>query len=728
MKKEHDSINKINKIKYFCQVSNNHRTNENDQEDKRFCFSSPTIRHTVNKDLVEVNLDPKEYSTIKKFSPLNDVNDKWFINLSHHNIPRQVQCLLQLGQNFSMPVINIKNSITQLIKNIENNIIKLDAEIQTEIRNRSIPILHNMLSKPRHNNLTDVDIIELLEVTKKFLKSNPDIIYTRADKGSVTVALDKKEYICKVEDMLKDTETYIEIKKDPTKKLTKDTREILTRWKTKDYITQSMYNVIYCSDGNLPRAYGLPKIHKPGLKFRIIIASLDSPTYALANFIHKIIAKNISIPPSHIKNSYQLVKQLKDLVIDDDMELISLDVISLFTNVPMNLALNSINKRWSDISKGTKIPKNEFIKAIELILDSTFFGFNNKIYKQKFGTPMGSPLSPILADLVLQDLEMNAIENLSMEIPFYYRYVDDIALAVPRQKTQEVLAMFNSFHPRMQFIHDGKKLDFLDVTIINNNNKVEFNWYRKPTFSGRVLNFMSHHPLTQKKGVIMNMVDRAFLLSHPGYHQDNLNFVVKTFLSNGYPLQFIFDTIQKRLKSLFNKRTKKQNTDNSNDNEKKGWFIIPFISKVTENFKHITNIINTKLAYFSLHKLGWIVKAQKDSLPILSNKNVVYRLACKNCNASYVGQTKRRLSTRISEHRNDINKKTSNHSVITEHKIDLNHDFDWDKPKILDKENYYFRRLTSEMINIKTQIYPINLQSDTECLQLVYNDILNKLK
>jgi len=183
-----------------------------------------------------------------------------------------------------MPVSNIKNSITQLIKNIENNIIKFDTEIQTEIRNRSIPILHNMLSKPRHNNRTDVDI-ELVEVTKKFLKSNPDIIYTRADKGSVTVALDKKEYICKVEDMLKDTETYIEIKKDPTKKLTKDTREILTRWKTKDYITQSMYNGIYCSDGNLPRAYGLPKIHKPGLKFRIIIASLDSPAHALANFI-----------------------------------------------------------------------------------------------------------------------------------------------------------------------------------------------------------------------------------------------------------------------------------------------------------------------------------------------------------------------------------------------------------------------------------------------------------
>jgi len=201
----------------------------------------------------------------------------------------------------------------------------------------------------------------------------------------------------------------------------------------------------------------------------------------------------------------------------------------------------------------------------------------------------------------------------------------------------------------------------------------------------------------------MSMVDRAFLLSHPRFHQRNLKFIIETFLSNNYLLKFIFDTIHKRLKTLFSKRAKKQNADNSNDEEKKGWFIIPFIPNVTENFKHITNMINKKLAYFSLHKLAWIVKVQKDSLPINLNKNVVYKLTCKNCDASYVGQTKRKLITRVAEHKNDINKKTKNHSVITEHRLELKHDFDWQKPIILDKERFYYRRLTSEIINIKTQ-------------------------
>jgi len=85
-----------------------------------------------------------------------------------------------------------------------------------------------------------------------------------------------------------------------------------------------------------------------------------------------------------------------------------------------------------------------------------------------------------------------------------------------------------------------------------------------------------------------------------------------------------------------------------------------------------------------------------------SNKNVVYKLKCKNCDVTYIGQTKRRLSTRVAEHRKDINKKTPNHSVITNHRLEFHHDnFDWDNPSILDKEDY--KRLISEMINIKTQ-------------------------
>jgi len=93
----------------------------------------------------------------------------------------------------------------------------------------------------------------------------------------------------------------------------------------------------------------------------------------------------------------------------------------------------------------------------------------------------------------------------------------------------------------------------------------------------------------------------------------------------------------------------------------------------------------------------------------------------------YVGQTKRKLNTRVTEHKNDINRNTRKHSVITEYRLDKNHEFDWDNPEILDKERYYYKRLISEMINIKSQRNALNMQPDTELLQQIYIEILNKI-
>jgi len=83
--------------------------------------------------------------------------------------------------------------------------------------------------------------------------------------------------------------------------------------------------------------------------------------------------------------------------------------------------------------------------------------------------------------------------------------------------------------------------------------------------------------------------------------------------------------------------------------------VVPFIYKLTDKFKNIAKILKTKLAFLSLRKLNRIVK--EDHLPTGMNKNVLYKLACKNCDVAYVTQTKRKLNTRITEHRKNINKK-----------------------------------------------------------------------
>jgi len=133
------------------------------------------------------------------------------------------------------------------------------------------------------------------------------------------------------------------------------------------------------------------------------------------------------------------------------------------------------------------------------------------------------------------------------------------------------------------------------------------------------------------------------------------------------------------------------------------------------------------VSFFSLNKLHEFIKVHKDPVPHESKSNVVYRISCKDCNASYVGQTGRQLKTRIAEYKNHIRRNTSVRSVISEHKLALGHDFDWENVKILDEEPYLGKRLISEMLHIKKQTNSINLQTDTEGLHDAYLPIINNI-
>jgi len=133
-----------------------------------------------------------------------------------------------------------------------------------------------------------------------------------------------------------------------------------------------------------------------------------------------------------------------------------------------------------------------------------------------------------------------------------------------------------------------------------------------------------------------------------------------------------------------------------------------------------------RVAYYGVNKLRNIIKAYKDPLPNLCKKNVAHKLNCNNCEATYVGQTKRQLKTRIAEHRNHIKRNMPTHSVIIDHRIISDHDFDWDNVEILDVERNFNKRLISEMINIKSQSKGLNLQTDSfqrayfSCLSNIY--------
>ena len=205
---------------------------------------------------------------------------------------------------------------------------------------------------------------------------------------------------------------------------------------------------------------------------------------------------------------------------------------------------------------------------------------------------------------------------------FYFHYVDDIVLAVHKEKVEGVLELFNSYE-KLKFIvdfGDENGINFLNVKLMRQEENIIFDIYKKPTNSGRYLNYFSNHPLAHKRGVIIGQFDRILFLSHPKFHEKNISELIHTLLSNGYPLKFIFSTIKNRIKTLENRTNLDQNREennnecDSNANSKKKFFTIPYLSKVSEKFKKLSHIHDFNIAYKPMNKMNTFIKTGKDPL------------------------------------------------------------------------------------------------------------------
>ena len=103
-------------------------------------------------------------------------------------------------------------------------------------------------------------------------------------------------------------------------------------------------------------------------------------TYYMSKFFEKILRKSLPSPNSQVKNSFIFKDIISKTKIPTDHIMISLDVSSLLTNVPFDLVINSIKKRWSFIKSATNLPLEDFQKGIEFLMNNTFFQFDNKYY------------------------------------------------------------------------------------------------------------------------------------------------------------------------------------------------------------------------------------------------------------------------------------------------------------------------------------------------------------
>jgi hypothetical protein len=222
---------------------------------------------------------------------------------------------------------------------------------------------------------------------------------------------------------------YKKLKEDPTTKYALAVEKVCNEFITKGKLTILEGTRFNIKNPRSPIIYGAPKIHKPNVPLRPMVDFRYSPTYNLASYISNILQKVAANHEFTVKNSIQMVNSLKNIKMRPGDTKVSFDVVSLFTKVPKEETLEYIKQRltdFDDLDNWTKLNTDEIMELLNICICSTYFKFNDQFFKQLEGTAMGSPISPIFAELFLQKLENNLIKN-NRNIIVWRRYVDDVS-------------------------------------------------------------------------------------------------------------------------------------------------------------------------------------------------------------------------------------------------------------------------------------------------------------
>lgn len=598
---------------------------------------------------------------------------------------------------------------------------KASSEKKEEARHRIAEHLKRITK--RHSNSRrnlDLALQRDLQATRDFLKAHDHLLILKADKGNATVVMERAEYRNKILNLLQDESTYKVMKKDPTASLERKTNEVIKEMFEKKYIDFNLKRYLTCYDSVAPKIYGLPKIHKAHAPLRPIVSFIKAPTYRLSQFIAEIL-NNLKNDNINVRSSSILRERMKNINVDPDYSLVSFDAVSLFTAIPVSLALEVTKERWQELSDGgsTALDEEMFFRSLEMCLKNGYCQYEGEIYSQIEGVGMGSPLSPIIAELVLDKLFECIGANFDDKIKFMTKYVDDSLFYIHNSIFDDLLSCFNKFHQRLKFTYEKENnstINFLDLSIMKRNDKFIFRQYSKPTHTGRFINFQSNQPLNCKVNTAINLKNTYLSNSDRIFHKEIINDLKSTLHVNGYPRSMINNVIKKH---------KKEPAPGTHVSQKK-FFSIPYVGRSSMIIrKHLLRLDDKISISFSSHNTGKenLFSLTKDKTPKEKRSGVVYSIPCSDCPQKYIGETRQHLKTRVLQHEKDV-RKGSDHTALSSHALETGHKFSFIETKIVGTENNDKKRKILEVVNILKEPNAVNFKTDSQGLSNVYTTLI----
>ena len=502
-------------------------------------------------------------------------------------------------------------------------------------------------------------------------KDNNRIILT-TDKGVALVVMDTADYIKKAEELL-NKPTYKEMPEDPTSRQKNKLINILKNIKMEGGLSEEAYRRLYATGAGSPKFYWLPKIHKPDITLRPIVSGTGTVTYNTAKELAKILKPLVEMSTHHVHNIKDFVEQLKDVRLKQGECIISYDVTALFTSVPIQPVVNIIQQKLAN-DKDLQHRTNMSIKHISLLefcLRSTCFVFQGQYYKQAEGVAMGSPLSPIVANIFMEKFETEALEIASHPPSLWTRFVDDTFVIFETQYKDEFFNRINSIDENIKFTAETTKADgsmpFLDVLVTPpSDGSLSTTVYRKPTHTNQYLQRDSHHAISNKYSVTGSLLHRAKdICSNQDQLEEEQKHIQEVLSACKYPAWAIN---RMKLKTSTPRTTKNnKNKDTRSNTFNRSFITVTYNKDLSKSFKNICKRYGIQVHF----KSG---KTLKDKDHITKLSGIIYRFKCDmlECDEEYIGEISRTFGERFREHlkapspiHDHIN--TTSHTTLLEH-------------------------------------------------------------
>ncbi|XP_043202155.1 uncharacterized protein LOC122370546 isoform X1 [Amphibalanus amphitrite] len=656
-----------------------------------------------------------------------------YVNLSSIELTNEQHNFLNLGLNCHIQSkrkgIDKKTELEVLYQDIlqleKNEKVVIKGDLKGELIGEG--------NKLRGNSNSKLLTKELKEAAKQ-LRDNDKIIIRRADKSPIFVILDKEEYLRKLSGILSDTTKFQKIKEDPTKKLkAKVNRDI----KSANAVIDGVHFQTIVGEFTPGYLYGTVKTHKNGNPLRPIISQVSTSTYKLAKRLNQLLKPYI--PAKFCINS---ADEFLDILRAKQPEaggiLASIDVESLFTNVPINetidIILDEVYEKRSNGLPALNLSRNILERLLKACTkDAPFRGPDGQLYVQKEGVAMGSPLGPLFANFYMAHVENHVLSDPDIAPSTYVRYVDDCFVDV--NDREHLLKLVNEFESNsvLTFTYELSRddvLPFLDVLVERGANQYHTSVYRKPTNTGQTLNANSECPSRYKTSVIRAFVKRAIRTcsTNKSMHEEFMR-LKQLLVNNGYSNGDIDSEIQRQLDTKYNDTNMQELQGTShhlyyrnfmNTEYEKDERILKHIITKNVECKDKSDKLMLHIYYQSTKTKHLVMKNNPIETKRLMRTNVVYQFDCpsEDCrlqNISYVGYTCTTLSRRLTMHKQEGAIKTH---MLEKHNIRLTREHLVENTSIIHSNRDPRRVEITEAIHIRDHTPSINEQKNARLEKL----------